>query len=293
MPSSYGPFPYSPIISRPKLTWPNGAHVAFWVIPNIEFFALDENVPAAAGGTGIAPPDVPTWAARDYGNRIGVFRLMNVLERHGVRGTVALNSNLCAQHPIILEEGKKRGWEWMGHNQTNTVRLNSVPPEQEPIVIRDTLKTIEDATGTRPRGWLGSGLQETWNTPDFLAREGCTYVADWVNDDQPYRMTLPEGRSLISMPYSTELNDKPVFEKRNWTGEQFGEMIRRQFDVLYREGADSGRVMAIALHPYLTGVPHRIDAFDEALAYITRHEHVWLATGSEIADHYSAHAAGG
>jgi hypothetical protein len=101
-------------------------------------------------------------------------------------------------------------------------------------------------------------------------------------------MTLAEGRSLISVPYSLELNDKPAFEKRNFTGEQFAEMIRRQFDVLYREGADSGRVMAIALHPYLTGVPHRIDAFDEALAYITRHQHVWLATGSEIAAHYSA-----
>ena len=284
---SYGPFPYSPIISRPKLTWPNGAHVAFWVIPNIEFFALDESVPASAGGSGIAPPDVPTWAIRDYGNRVGVFRLMNVLEKHGMRGTVALNSNLCAQHPIILDEGKKRGWEWMGHNQTNTIRLNSVPPEQEPIIIRDTLRTIEEATGARPRGWLGSGLQETWNTPDLLAREGCTYVADWVNDEQPYRMTLNEGRSLISVPYSTELNDKPVFENKKWTGEQFGEMIRRQFDVLYREGADSGRVMAIALHPYLTGMPHRIDAFDAALAHIARHQHVWFATGAEIAEHYS------
>jgi len=210
-----------------------------------------------------------------------------------VRGTVALNSNLCAEHPIILAEGKKRGWEWMGHNQTNTIRLNSVPADQEPIIIDDTLKTIEEATGTRPRGWLGSGLQETWNTPDLLARAGCTYVADWVNDDQPYRMTLPEGRSLISVPYSTELNDKPVFEKKHWSGEQFGEMIKRQFDVLYREGADSGRVMAIALHPYLTGVPHRIDAFDAALAHIARHEHVWFATGSEIAAHYSAQAATG
>lgn len=291
MPSHYGPFPYSPIIRRPKLSWPDGAYVALWVIPNVEFFALDESVPAAAGGSGIAPPDVPTWAARDYGNRVGVFRLMDVLERHGIRGTAALNSNLCAQHPIILEEGKKRGWEWMGHNQTNTVRLNSVPPEHEPLIVRETLRTIEAATGMRPRGWLGSGLQETWNTPDVLASEGCTYVADWVNDDQPYRMTLAEGRSLISVPYSTELNDKPVFEQKHWTGEQFGELIRRQFDVLYREGADSGRVMAIALHPYLTGVPHRIDAFDAALAHIRRHQHVWLATGAEIAEAFSAQSA--
>ena len=288
MSRTYGPFPYSPIIERPRLSWPGGAHVALWVIPNIEFFALDEQVPAAAGGSGAPAPDVPVWSVRDYGNRVGVFRLMHVLERHGIRGTVALNSNLCAQHPIILAEGNKRGWEWMGHNQTNTVRLNAVPPEREPDIIRDTLATIEAATGARPRGWLSSGLQETWNTPDLLAAAGCTYVADWPNDDQPYRMTLNAGRTLLSVPYSYEVNDKPVFEKRHWTAEQFGEMIRRQFDVLYREGAESGRVMAIALHPYLSGVPHRIDALDAALAYIVRHERVWLATGAEIAAHYAA-----
>ena len=284
----YGPFPYSAIVDRPKLTWPAGAHVALWVIPNIEFFALDQNVPTAAGGSGVAAPDVPTWSVRDYGNRVGVFRLMNVLERHGIRGTVALNSDLCARHPNILTAGNNLGWEWMGHNQTNTVRLNAVPPEREPIIIRDTLRTIEEATGTRPRGWLGSGLQETWSTPGLLAAEGCTYVADWPNDDQPYRMNLSAGRRLISVPYSFEVNDKPVFEQKHWTGEQFGAMIRRQFDVLYREGAESGRVMAVALHPYLSGMPHRIDALDAAFAYMARHPHVWLATGAEIAAHYDA-----
>jgi allantoinase len=282
----YGPFPYSPIVDRPKLSWPNGAHVAFWVIPNIEFFALDENVPAAAGGSGIPAPDVPAWSVRDYGNRIGVFRLMNVMERHGIRGTVALNADLCEHHPQILAAGNALGWEWMGHNQTNTVRLNAVPPEREPIIIHATLQTIERATGTRPQGWLSSGLQETYATPDLLAAEGCTYVADWPNDDQPYVMTLNHGRNLISVPYSFEVNDKPVFEKNHWTAVQFGEMIRRQFDVLYREGADSGRVMAVALHPYLSGMPHRIDAIDEAFAYVARHDHVWFATGAEIAAHY-------
>jgi allantoinase len=288
----YGPFPYSPIIDRPRLTWPNGAHVAFWVIPNIEFFALDENVPAAAGGTGAPAPDVPTWSVRDYGNRVGVFRLMDTMARHGIRGTVALNADLCEHHPQIISAGNGLGWEWMGHNQTNTVRLNSVPPEREPVIIRETLSTIEQATGTRPVGWLSSGLQETYATPGLLAAEGCTYVADWPNDDQPYVMTLDGGRSLISVPYSYEVNDKPAFEKHHWTGVEFGEMIRRQFDVLYREGAESGRVMAVALHPYLSGMPHRIDAIDEAFAYVARHPHVWLATGKEIAEAYRAQLSG-
>ncbi len=286
-PNAYGPFPYSPIVDRPRLRWPDDARVALWVIPNIEFFSLEDRVPAAAGGSAIEPPDVPQWATRDYGNRVGVFRLMNVLDRYGVRGTVALNSAVCAQHPAIIREAVAREWEFMGHNQTNTRRLNAVPADQEHGIIRDTLETIEAATGSRPRGWLGSGLQETWETVDLLAAEGCEYVADWPNDDQPYLMDLDDGRRLVSVPYSLEINDKPAFERHNRTAAEFADMIRAQFDVLYREGATSGRVMAIALHPYLTGLPHRIDAFESALSYITSRDGVWLATGGEIARHYA------
>jgi allantoinase len=289
-PGTYGPFPYSPIIRRPRLTWPNGAHVALWVIPNIEFFSLQEKVPAGSGGSGAPPPDVPTWSVRDYGNRVGVFRLMDVLDRHGIRATVALNSDLCAEHPIIIEEGKRLRWEWMGHNESNTRRLNEAKPGEEPRIIHDALATIEQATGTRPVGWLGSGLQETWDTLDLLAAEGCEYVADWVNDDQPYVMSLEQGRHIVSLPYSHEINDKPVFERAHRTADEFKDMICRQFDVLYREGAQSGRVMAIAIHPYLTGVPHRIGAFEAALAYICSHENVWKATGAEIARYYRAQA---
>jgi peptidoglycan/xylan/chitin deacetylase (PgdA/CDA1 family) len=289
-PAPYGPFPYSPIIRRPKLSWPNGAQLALWVIPNIEFFSLTEKVPAGAGGSGAPVPDVPAWSARDYGNRVGVFRLMQVLDRYGIRATVALNSELCGHHPEIIEEGQKRQWEWMGHCESNTRRLNEAGAGEEAGIIQRALATIEKATGTRPKGWLGSGLQETWNTVDLLAAAGCDYVSDWTNDDQPYMMTLEGGKRLVAMPYSHEINDKPAFEKFHRTADEFKDMICRQFDVLYREGAESGRVMAIALHPYLTGVPHRIDAFDAALAYICRHERVWKATGAEIAHHFAAQA---
>ena len=281
-PRRYGPFPYSPIIDRPKVRWPNGARLALWIIPNIEFFALDEQVPAAAGGGG-KTPDVSTWAARDYGNRVGVFRLMNVMERYGMRGTVALNSELCAEHPRIIEECLKRDWELMGHNESNTRRLNAVPPEEEAGIVRRTVETISKASGRKVHGWLSSGLNETWNSLDHLADCGLDYVADWVNDDQPYKMTLDDGRTIMSIPYSTELNDKPAFEHKYRTAEEFDSMIRRQFDVLWREGADQARAMGIALHPYIIGQPHRIGALDSALEYICRHEGVWLATGAEIA----------
>jgi peptidoglycan/xylan/chitin deacetylase (PgdA/CDA1 family) len=282
----YGPFPYSPIIERPRLRWPNDARVALWVIPNIEFFALDDSVPAGAGGTGIKPPDVPTWASRDYGNRVGVFRMMDTMDRYGIRGTVALNSDVCIHHPAIIEAGKARGWEWMGHNRTNTQRLNAVPAEEEAALIKSVVDTIAASTGVPPAGWLGSGLQETWNTVRYLAEAGLEYVADWVNDDQPYFIDAGPNKRLVSLPYSWYINDKPAFEHDNRTAAEFCDMICRQFDVLYREGAESGRVMAIALHPYLTGLPFRIGALEDALAYICRHEGVWRATGSEIVRHW-------
>ena len=282
-PRRYGPFPYSPIIRRPEFSWPNGARIAVWIIPNIEFFALDEQIPAAAGGGGKAP-DIPGWSVRDYGNRIGIFRMMEVMDRYKARGTVALNSELCAEHPVIIEECIKRNWELMGHNESNTRRLNAVPTEEESDVIRRTVETIAKASGRKVKGWLSSGLNETWNSLDYFADSGLDYVADWANDDQPYVMTLDDGRTLMSVPYTFELNDKPAFEKHNFTAEQFDTMIRRQFDVLWREGETQARVMAIALHPYITGFPHRIGALDSALNYICGHEGVWLATGCEIAE---------
>lgn len=283
MPRRYGPFEYSAIVDRPKVVWGGGVRLALWVVPNIEFFALDEQVPAAAGGGG-KTPDVPTWAARDYGNRVGVFRLMNVMQKYAVRGTVALNSDLCKEHPRVIEECLKLNWELMGHNESNTRRLNAVATHEELPLIQRTVRTISATSGKKVRGWLSSGLTETWDSLDHLAAEGVDYVADWVNDDQPYEMQLASGLPMMSIPYSGEINDKPAFEIRNRTAEEFERMIKRQFDVLWAEGAEQARVMCIALHPYLTGLPYRIGALDSALKYITNHSGVWLATGSEIID---------
>lgn len=282
-PGTYGPFPYSPIIHRKKIEWPKSAQLALWVIPNIEFFSLAERIPASPSNK---LPDIPTWSARDYGNRVGIFRFMEVFDRYNIRATVALNSDVCIHHPVIIEEGKKRNWEWMGHNMTNTKRLIDYPEGEEAGIIKTALDTIAKSSGQRPKGWLGSGLQETWNTLDHLVAEGVEYVCDWTNDDQPYVMTLESGKQILSVPYSHDINDIPAFERHNRMADEFREMICRQFDTLYREGAQSGRVMAICLHPYLTGKPYRIGALDAALDYICRHDGVWLATGSEIAQHY-------
>jgi len=289
-PRPYGPFNYVPINRRPKVTWPGGAQLALWVVPNIEYFALDEPLPNDAHqrpGPDAKTPMVREWGQRDYGNRVGVFRIMEVLEKHGIRGTVSLNSRVCDAFPEIIEDCLKLNWDFMGHGQANMHRQNEIPPETEHDFIRQSLDRIEAATGTRPAGWLGSGLAETWNTLDYLVEEGCLYVSDWVNDDQPYMMDI-DGKPLVYLPYSYEVNDSPALSFRRHTPEQFERMIIDQFDVLYREGAESGRVMAICLHPFIIGQPHRIGALDRALAHISAHDGVWKATGREIVEHYLA-----
>ncbi len=277
----HGRFAYSPIIDRPPLRWPNGARVALWVIPNVEHFHFD----AIYGGTAKTPPDVIAYAPRDYGNRVGVWRLMDVFDRYGIRATAALNAEICEYEPRIIEEGNKRGWEWMGHNLSNSQLLSGLDETAERGVIAETVRIITSAAGTKPRGWLGSGLAETVRTPDLLKEYGIEYVADWINDDQPYVLQTAHG-PLYTIPYSGEINDKPAYEARNRTPAEFGQMIRDQFDTLYADGERTARVMAVCLHPYLSGMPHRIRYLDEALSYIAAFDHIWWATGSEIIDAY-------
>jgi allantoinase len=279
----HGRFAYSAIIDRPPVRWPNGARLALWVIPNIEHFQFDQTY----GGTANTAPDLIGYAPRDYGNRVGVWRIMEAMDKHGIRGTAALNGAVCEFEPRIIEEGNKRGWEWMGHCMTNSRRLSGADEASERKIIADTVRTLREGTGKAPRGWLGAGLAETTRTPELLREQGIDYVADWVNDDQPYRMRTAHG-DLYSIPYSVEINDRVAYDERKVTPPEFARMIREQFDCLYQEGETSARVMAICLHPWISGVPHRMPYLREALSYIDGHAEIWWATGSEIIDAYAA-----
>jgi peptidoglycan/xylan/chitin deacetylase (PgdA/CDA1 family) len=287
-PSDYGPYPYVPINRRPKWKWPNGARLAIWVAPNLEFFPLTR--PLAANPMQKTPekaPTIRTWGVRDYGNRVGVFRLMDLLSKYGIRATASLNADLCDQHPQIVEDALKLEWEFLAHNRTNAVWLSAIPPDEERDFIRYCSERVARATGRRPLGWLSSAMDETWNTLDHLAAENFLYVADWVNDDQPYRMQAG-GREIIYLPYSYEVNDNAQIASRFASIDDFELMIKRSFDVLYREGEESARVMAICLHPFISGVPHRIAGLDAAFRYICDHNDVWWATGEEIVRAYLA-----
>jgi allantoinase len=265
-------YPYRALIDHPKFSWPNGARVAVFVVPNIEHFRieLDAN-----------PPDIRNYSRRDYGNRSGIWRLMETLTKHGMKGTVALNSEVARYYPRIMEEAVKLDWEFMGHGITNSIRMTGQTPDAERATIAEVRKVIE-AHGQKMRGWLGPGLTETWNTLNFLKEAGVEYTCDWVNDDLPYKF----NNGLYSIPYTLELNDIPLFNEPSVTPEHFEQRIRDAFDVLYAEGATMPRVMCIALHPFLIGSPHRIKYLDRALGYIRGHDKAWLAKGSDIIDAY-------
>ena len=283
----HGRFAYSPIVDREPLRFPNGARIAVWVIPNIEHFHWDKPSTSVTAVTAHLKPDVLNYSWRDFGVRVGIWRMMEVMERHGVKGTVALNSEVCGQYPRIVEAGNDLGWEWMAHGSTNSVLFNDQSEEEERGIIRDIVSTISDSTGAAPKGWLSPALSESFNTPDILAENGIEYVCNWVNDEQPYAKNVRTG-SLISVPYSIEINDIPAFLDRGLGAEEFYRMIVDQFDVLYEDGAASGRVMAICLHPFLIGHAFRAKYLDKALDYITRRKEVWVTRGGEINDWYRA-----
>jgi len=285
-PGYYDYLPYNE--TRPKITWPNGARVAFWVAPNIEFYELDPPKNPARAAWSRPQPDVLAYSYRDYGNRAGFWRMLEVFDRCGMRGSVSLNVAMCEHHPEIIEECAKRGWEFYSHGTYNTRYMFGMTEAQEREVIQDSIDTIRKHTGQKLDGWLAPALTYTERTLDLVADMGLTYVCDLFHDDQPSPVKTRSG-TLVSIPYSLEMNDTIAYNVNQVGPRAYGEIIRRQFDRLYEEGAESGTVMCIPLHPYLIGWPYRLKAFEEALRYITSHDKVWLATGREIAAHFTKH----
>ena len=276
---------FDPIAKRARFRWANGARVAVWVIPNIEYFPI--TLPGTSIRLNAVPlkPDIPNHSWREYGPRVGVWRLMELMERLRVPGSVALNAAACDHYPAILDAARALGWEFMGHGWTNAEQLPGMPEDDERALIRRVRDRMKAFFGTAPRGWLSPALNETWATPDLLKEEGFDYTCDWVHDDQPTWLATRAG-PLMTMPYSVEVNDLPVFIGRQQTPEDFHRMICAQFDQLYEDGETRARVMAIALHPFIIGTPHRIRALADAFRHLQGRSEVWFATAGEIADDF-------
>lgn len=276
---------YSPIVDRPSLQWPGGARVAFYVGLNVEHFELGKPGTSIYAGTADLVPDPLNHGFRDYGPRVGIWRVMEALDAHGIRATALLSSDVARAHPQIIEAGRRRDWAWVAHGKNNSIMQQTVRPEDERAYLTEVIDTIAAATGRRPRGWMGPGLSETFETPRLLRELGLHYVLDWTADDQPFALNVP---GMLALPYSVELNDINLFLTNHHTGEQFVRIVADQLDRLLAESEPSGRVMALALHPFVIGQAFRHRYLVEALRCVTSHKGVWVTTADEIATHFEA-----
>jgi allantoinase len=250
-------FADSPITERPPIRWPGGARVAFYI-------GLD-------------------YGWRDHGLRVGIWRTIQSLDRHGMRASVLLDSDVATRYPQVIQAGLDRDWAWLGHGRGNAILQAGMSRDQERSYLTEVVDTIAAATGQRPRGWLGPGRSGTFQTPALLAELGLRYVLDWTNDDQPYRLRTP---GMLSVPYTVELNDLGLFLSRNVSGPEFVQIVKDQFDQLHADAEHSGRVMALALHPFVTGQAFRHRYLEQALAYLAAQSGIWLTTSDDIAEHY-------
>jgi len=276
---------YSAIKDRPRLTLPNGGRLVVWVIINIEEWNPREPMPRTvltppAGGS--PEPDVPNWAWHEYGNRVGFWRMLEVFDRFRLPAALAINGSAIRSYEGISIAAHQRGWEFLGpgFGQKN---MQKVPDERADI--SKTTDAIRQFTGRPPRGWLGPGLTETWETPDILAEEGYEYVCDWVLDDQPVVLKT-RTRPIISVPYTQECNDVAMMLIQHHKASEYRDRAIDQFEQLHADAEQSARIMALVAHPYIMGVPHRLRYFREALEHMQARPGVLFWTGEQILDWY-------
>ena len=276
---------YSAIVDRAPLKLPDGARLVVWPIVNVENWDIDGPMPRTVlppPGGGSAIPDLPNWAWQEYGMRVGFWRLKAALDRFGIKATLSINGSVCLEYPRLAQAAHDAGWEFLAHS-FNQKPMNLLDDQR--AAIRQTIDTIEKFTGKKPRGWLGPGLTETFETPDLLAEEGIEYVGDWAHDDQPCELKTTAG-TLYTIPYTVELNDIPMMMIQHHRASELFDRAMDQFERLYAEGEDSARVMAIAVHPYITGVPHRIKYYEKIFETLAGKPGVLFWTGEQILDWY-------
>jgi allantoinase len=281
---------YSAIAARPKLALPQGARLAVWLIVNVEDWDPTRPIPRTvltppAGGAPI--PDIPNWAWHEYGNRVGFWRMLDVLDHFAIRAVLAINGSAISRYEPIARAALERRWEFIGHGFIQQ-SMQKVADERDDI--RKTVAAIRGFTGKAPRGWLGPGLTETWETPDLLVEGGFEYVCDWVLDDQPVRLRT-RTRPIVNLPYTQECNDVAMMLIQHHKGSEYYDRAIDQFEQLYDDAAQSARIMALVVHPYIMGAPHRLKYLRNLLARIRNYRDVLFWTGEEILDWYLAETA--
>jgi len=276
---------------RKSVTWPGGARIALWVVPTLEWFPLDmKGKPFMPPGALVTSyPDLRHYTLRDYGNRVGIFRVMKALQRLGIRASVAVNAAVAVRYPSLVKACVQLGWEVIGNGlDMDHLHYEGLPKDEERKLVEDSLAILRRVSGQKVRGWLSPARSESFSTLDLVAAAGIDYVCDWVNDDMPYAMRS-ESRSIHSLPLSNDIDDVSVLVQNRHSEDAYAQQVCDQFDVLYKESeTQGGRILALSLHPWAIGQPYRIGALEAALKHVMGHAGVWAATGSEILDAFAA-----
>ena len=288
--NDHGRYAYSALPDRPVYDWPGGKRLAVYVALNLETFDFGSGLGAelAPGGP---QPDVLNYAWRDWGNRVGAFRMKALFDELRLPASVLVNSRIYEDCPGLIEAFRARGDEIVGHGRTNAERQGSLDEEAERSLIAEATAILTREEGKAPAGWLGPWISQSRVTPDLLAEAGYRYLLDWAHDDQPVWFSTRNGGRILSVPYPQELNDIPAIVARKDSARDFSGMIVDAFDEMLVQSREAPLVMGIALHPYIVGQPHRLGPLREALAHIaSRRDDIWLTTAGGVAGHVLAKA---
>jgi allantoinase len=293
-------YDWSPIVTRPRLQWPGDARLALCVIvalDHVEWTPPPGSVQApnlyAHGYIQRPIPEFWSVSHREYGHRVGIFRLLDVLKQHGIPPTIAMDAMTARHYPWLLRHCLGAGCELIAHGISASRMITSrMTEEEERAYIDESIAALREASGRSPRGWAGPEYGESARTPQLLAQAGIRYVCDWANDEQPYRMKTDTG-ALYALPVMVELDDAFALRDRRFRVDEYCQQLKDAFDVLYEDAAASGRLLALNLHPWLMGQAFRVEFLEEALAHMMRRGGVWAATGGEIVDWFSRSAGAG
>ena len=287
-------YEYSPIIERKPFRWPGGKQLAFYVALNVEDFSFGEGLGHTPTALGPAP-DPRNYAWRDYGLRVGIWRIFDLAEKHGLPLCHLLNASVCERCPQIAKRIRERGDEIIGHGYTNSERQSEMDEATEAAVIARATEILSKHIGRRPLGWMGPWIAETYRTPDLLKEAGYDFVMDWPADDQPFWMKTRSG-PLLSVPYPIEINDSPTMLSRAQPATDFRQMILDQFETMLEQSDKHALVFGISLHTFVAGQPFRLRQIAQALEQVMAHPSfaklVWITTPGEIAKYAASLPAG-
>ncbi|MBO9520650.1 MAG: polysaccharide deacetylase family protein [Nocardioidaceae bacterium] len=279
------PYAYSAITERPHRPFPGGARVAVWVGVNVEAYAFGQQALSVAPHGPFIPPDAMSYSWRDYGSRVGIFRMLEAMNAAGIRGSAITNAEVLHRYPPVVEAIRAAGWDWVAHGRNNSILQTSMDPDAERAYVAEVTATFTEVLGLAPRGWLGPARVATLATNQLLADAGYSYALEWNCDDQPFDFDLERGR-LVSVPYSTEVNDIIAFVFRGSSGAEFRQLVLDHVGTLRAQGERWPSVLGLSVHPFLCGQPAKLPYLMEALAEVAAHPDVWMTTSDEIAAWY-------